>query len=46
MANTPGVLDRFVSGIEYDLHGTQNFEYKVLKYLNQCEKDVVDLNIL
>lgn len=38
--------EKFISEIEDDIHGRQDFAYKVIKQLNKTEKDVARLNII
>ena len=36
--------DRFICRIESDIFGEQNMTYKVLKHLNQTNKDMIEIN--
>lgn len=38
------IWDRYVNGIECDVHGAQLDAYKIMKYLNKSEKDTAELN--
>lgn len=38
--------NKFIGDVEHDLHGRQLFAYKLLKHLNQNEKDTAYLNII
>ena len=36
--------DRFICRIESDISGEQNMAYRVLKHLNQTNKDTIEIN--
>lgn len=36
--------DRYISNLEYDVHGAQTSAYKIMRHLNKSEKDTVELN--
>ncbi len=38
--------DNFISQIEQDVHGRQNFAYKVLKNFNRSEKDDARIDVI
>ena len=38
--------DRLISNIETDIHGRQEIAYKLMKNLNQQQKDTVQLHII
>lgn len=44
--NNQDSWDRFISNVEDDIHGRQEFAYKMMKHLNKTEKDDAKINII
>ena len=38
--------DRCVCNIEYDVHGAQTMEYKIMSHLNKTENDTASINVI
>jgi hypothetical protein len=38
--------DQYVSTLEHDIHGRQNFVYKVIKHLNKEGKDTANIQVI
>jgi hypothetical protein len=38
--------EKFISEIEHDIHGRQQFVYKIMKHLNNQEKDIAKMNTI
>jgi hypothetical protein len=38
--------EKFISEIEHNIHGRQQFTYKIMKHLNNQEKDTAKMNTI